>query len=91
MKKIIAAALSILVGACGYTIVDKAIEKRVEDLEKSMSSLVEENNSLHHLKEYSTERITYTAPTTAEPTTRTMPDAPTINPTTRSTTAETTK
>ncbi|MCQ2484786.1 MAG: hypothetical protein MJ168_05570 [Clostridia bacterium] len=41
MKKIIAAALSILVGAFGYTIVDKTLEQRVADLEYSVSSLEE--------------------------------------------------
>lgn len=46
MKKIIAAALSVLIGAFGFTIVDKTIEQRVSDLEYSVSSLVEENNSL---------------------------------------------
>lgn len=41
MKKIIVAALSILIGACGYTIVDKELTKRVDDLERSVSSLQE--------------------------------------------------
>lgn len=43
MKKIIAAALSILLGSIGYTVVDKTLEKRVENLEISLSSVVEEN------------------------------------------------
>lgn len=41
MKKIMIAALSILIGACGYTIVDKELTKRVDDLERSVSSLQE--------------------------------------------------
>ena len=39
MKKIIAVALSILVGAFGYTIVDSAMEERVSTLEKQVESL----------------------------------------------------
>ncbi|MGN0573708.1 MAG: hypothetical protein ACI4IX_07185 [Acutalibacteraceae bacterium] len=39
MKKIIAAALSILVGAFGYTIVDKALENRVATLESEVAEL----------------------------------------------------
>ncbi|GEM_PF-2808324 len=39
MKKIIAVALSILVGAFGYTIVDSAMEKRVSTLESQVESL----------------------------------------------------
>lgn len=43
MKKIIAAALSILVGTFGYTIVDQAIEDRMSTLE-SQVVLLEEND-----------------------------------------------
>ena len=39
MKKIIAAALSILVGAFGYTIVDEAMENRVSTLESKVACL----------------------------------------------------
>ncbi len=42
MKRIIAAALSILVGAFGYTIVDSAIEDRVATLESEVVELREE-------------------------------------------------
>nr|DAE49367.1 MAG TPA: hypothetical protein [Caudoviricetes sp.] len=42
MKKIIVAALSILIGACGYTVVDKKIEERVSDLEATASSYSDE-------------------------------------------------
>ena len=39
MKKIIATALSILVGAFGYTIVDSSVENRISSLEKQVASL----------------------------------------------------
>ena len=39
LKRIIALALSVIVGAFGYTIVDKTIEKRVSDLESKVASL----------------------------------------------------
>ncbi|MBQ2693919.1 MAG: hypothetical protein IJF57_00045 [Clostridia bacterium] len=42
MKRIIAAALSVLVGAFGYTIVDKALENRVATLESEVVELREE-------------------------------------------------
>lgn len=47
MKKIIAAALSILVGAFGYTIVDKALENRVANLESEIVELKEEVSRYH--------------------------------------------
>lgn len=47
MKKIIAAALSILVGAFGYTIVDSAIEDRVSTLESEVVELREEVSEYH--------------------------------------------
>lgn len=47
MKRIIAAALSILVGAFGYTIVDKAIEDRVATLESEVVELREEVSRYH--------------------------------------------
>ena len=47
MKRIIAAALSILVGAFGYTIVDKAIEDRVATLESEVVELREEVSKYH--------------------------------------------
>lgn len=65
MKKIIAAALSILVGAFGYNIVDKAIEDRVTSLESEVVELREEISRYH--PQYS-EQVT-TAPV-SESTTR---------------------
>lgn len=47
MKKIIAAALSVLVGAFGYTIVDSAIEDRVATLESEVVELREEVSRYH--------------------------------------------
>lgn len=47
MKRIIAAALSILVGAFGYTIVDSAIEDRVATLESEVVELREEVSRYH--------------------------------------------
>lgn len=47
MKKIIIAALSILVGACGYTIVDKEINDRVANLEASASVYSEELSAVN--------------------------------------------
>ena len=47
MKKIIAAALSVLVGAFGYTIVDSAIEDRVSTLESEVVELREEVSRYH--------------------------------------------
>ncbi len=47
MKKIIAAALSILVGAFGYTIVDKTLENRVTTLESEVVELREEVAGYH--------------------------------------------
>ena len=48
MKKIIAAALSILVGAFGYTIVDSAIEDRVATLESEVVELREIISDYHN-------------------------------------------
>lgn len=47
MKRIIAAALSVLVGAFGYTIVDKALENRVATLESEVVELREEVSRYH--------------------------------------------
>ena len=47
MKKIIAAALSILVGAFGYTIVDSTIENRVSRLESKVYILEAEASKYH--------------------------------------------
>lgn len=58
MKKIIIAALSILIGACGYTIVDKEINDRVADLEATASAYSEEL-SVVNSKLYSLENRTY--------------------------------
>ena len=49
MKKIIAAALSILVGAFGYTIVDGSIEGRVSTLESQVWLLQEEIKQYHSM------------------------------------------
>lgn len=51
MKRIIAAALSILVGAFGYTIVDSAIEDRVSTLESRVVELEEIVSSYHNITE----------------------------------------
>lgn len=47
MKRIIAAALSILVGAFGYNIVDKALEDRVATLENEVVELKEDVSKYH--------------------------------------------
>lgn len=55
MKKIIAAALSVLVGAFGYTIVDQAMEDRVTNLESEVVELREEVSNNHpQYSEYGT-------------------------------------
>lgn len=55
MKKIIAAALSVLVGAFGYNIVDKEIEDRVTSLESEVVELREEVSKYHpQYSEYDT-------------------------------------
>lgn len=55
MKKIIAAALSVLVGAFGYNIVDKALEDRVTSLESEVVELREEVSRYHpQYSEYDT-------------------------------------
>lgn len=61
MKKIIAAALSILVGAFGYTIVDSAIEDRVATLESEVVELREEVSRYH--PNYSSQTTTRRATT----------------------------
>lgn len=61
MKKIIATALSLIVGVFGYTIADKELSTRVDDLEASVSSMQEEISSLHDTKPTTIpETITYT-------------------------------
>lgn len=62
MKKIIAAALSILLGAFGYTIVDKAMEDRVATLESEVVELRGEVSSYH--QSYSLEETTSSYETT---------------------------
>lgn len=47
MKRIIAATLSVLVGAFGYTIVDQAMEDRVTNLESEVVELREEVSKYH--------------------------------------------
>lgn len=55
MKRIIAAALSVLVGTFGYTIVDKALEDRVATLESEVVELREEVSGYHpQYSEYDT-------------------------------------
>ena len=56
MKKIIAAALSILLGAFGYTIVDKALEDRVATLESEVVEL-RENISWYHNENFDSKQI----------------------------------
>ncbi len=58
MKKIIIAALSILIGACGYTIVDKKTDDRVDDLEAS-ASMYSEELSIVNSRLYNLENKTY--------------------------------
>lgn len=75
MKRIIAAALSVLVGAFGYTIVDSAIENRVATLESEVIELREEVSRYHPYyttspyegsEIFTTEEQYYTTSTTAE-------------------------
>lgn len=51
MKKIIAAALSILVGAFGYTIVDSTIESRITTIESELVDLKLEFSNHNHTKQ----------------------------------------
>ena len=60
MKRIIAAALSVLVGAFGYTIVDQAMEDRVTNLESEVVELREEVSRYHPKYETSFDDITTT-------------------------------
>lgn len=73
MKKIIAAALSILLGAFGYTIVDKAMEDRVATLESEVVELREEVSRHHpnYSSQTSTRRSTTNFFTTTRNTTAT--------------------
>lgn len=64
MKKIIAAAMSVLLGAFGFTITDKKVEERLDDLEASVSSMQEEISSLHARKPIETTTTTTTEPYT---------------------------
>lgn len=50
MKKIIASALSLIVGVFGYTIADKELSTRVDNLEASVSSMQEEIDILQSSK-----------------------------------------
>lgn len=72
MKRIIAAALSILVGAFGYTIVDSAIEDRVATLESEVVELREEVSRYHPENDSSVTTKTTTLHT-YEPTTGAIP------------------
>ena len=54
MKRIIAAALSVLVGAFGYTIVDQAVEDRVTSLESEVIELREEVSRYHPHEQFTT-------------------------------------
>ncbi len=71
MKRFIAAALSILVGTFGYTIVDQAVEDRVTLLESEVVELKEEVSKYH--PQYSEIKTTIpkaTKPPTQESTTK---------------------
>lgn len=63
MKKIIAAALSVLLGTVGLTVVDKTIESRVATLESEVVELREEVSNYH------TTIVYETIPTDQEPST----------------------
>ena len=63
MKKIIAAALSVLLGTVGLTVVDKTIESRVATLESEVVELREEVSNYH------TTIVYETIPTNQEPST----------------------
>ncbi len=82
MKRIIAAALSILVGAFGYTIVDSAIEDRVATLESEVVELREEVSRYHpnYISQTTTRRATTNFFTTIKNHTSTI--VTTENPTT---------
>lgn len=54
MKKIVATALSLLLGVFGYTIADKELSARVDELEVSVSRMQEEINSLKNTTETTT-------------------------------------
>lgn len=54
MKKIVATALSLLLGVFGYTIADKELSARVDELEVSVSRMQEEINSLKNATETTT-------------------------------------
>lgn len=69
MKKIIAAALSILVAAFGYTIVDSTIENRVASLESEVIELREEISKNHTTAYMPTGYETTYSPTTRVSTT----------------------
>lgn len=69
MKKIIAAALSILVGAFGYTIVDNTVEDRIASLESQVAELQAYHTKVEASEIYTTENyssdvsVTYTETT----------------------------
>lgn len=65
MKRIIAAALSILLGAFGYTIVDSAIENRVATLESEVVELREEVSKYHPQYTTNSSTIRATHPNTS--------------------------
>ena len=51
MKKILAAALSVLIGSLGLTVVDKTLESRVATLESEVVALREEVSGYHSIPE----------------------------------------
>ena len=70
MKKFIAACLSILVGAFGYTLAETSIDTRVSNLEAECSSLRDVVSGLAQLHD-----ITATEPGTNAPTTEPLTTA----------------
>ena len=66
MKKIIAAALSILVGTFGFTIVDKELIERVDNLEYSVSSMQERIDQMESSTSETTKDMISSMPVTTQ-------------------------
>ena len=73
MKKIIAAALSVLIGSLGLTVVDKTLESRVATLESEVVVLREEVSNYHN-NGLSTETLTVSSTQRNEPSTGIYPE-----------------